>query len=301
MVCSERPWAVPMVTVMSLFLVACAPLKSVRVASVALTLEDVGKAASKQRDPALIREGTPAYLMMLEGLLEAYPENRQLHLAACRAYSNYASMLPDTRESQARTEALYFRAKTHGFRALSPNADPGRFQNAAGGDLESFRNLLQSYGKKDVDTLFWATAAWAGWIGSSSGRPEAVADLPALEASIARLLELAPSYYYGGPHLLMGAYLAVKPPVTERNLAQSKDHFEQAIRLGGEHDLTARVMYAEYYARGIRDRGLFESTLREVLDAPESNVPELTLINSMAKEKARTLLERTEEFFNGPS
>lgn len=301
MVCSARHWVVPMVTLMPYFIFACAPLKSVRVASVALTLEDVGKAASKQHDPALIREGTPAYLMMLDGLLEAYPENRQLHLAACRAYSNYASMLPGTPESQARVEALYLQAKNHGFRALSPDADPGRFQDVASGDLESFRVLLRSYGSKEVDTLFWATAAWAGWIGSSSGRPEAVADLPALESSISRLLEVDPSYYYGGPHLLMGAYLAAKPPLTEGNLIQSKDHFELAIRLGGERALTARVMYAEYYARGMRDRGLFESTLRGVLDSPDSEIPELTLSNAMAKEKARTLLERTEEFFNGPS
>ena len=297
---SSQPYRLLVALLAPFLCFGCVPLKSVRVAAVALTLEDVAKAATKQSDPVLIREGTPAYLMLLDGLLEAYPENKRLHLAACQTYASYAASLSWETESQARIRALNLRAKEHGIRSLSDD-DGTRFRNASTGDLESFKTFLLGYGPKDVPALFWTTAAWAGWIAAGTGEPEAVADLPALEAAIVRLLELDESFYYGGPHLLMGVYLAAKPPVSERQLAQSREHFDRAFRLGGDQVLASRVMYAEYYARGMRDRQLFESTLRGVVDAPEGRISELTLSNTMAKEKARKLLERTEEYFDGPS
>jgi hypothetical protein len=278
----------------------CVPLKSTRVAAVALTMEDVAKAAARQSDPALIREGSPAYLMLLDGLLEAYPDNKRLRLAACQTYASYAATLPDDPASQARAQVLYLKARDHGFRSLSDD-DGSRFRNAAAGDVEGFKVFLGQYGREDAPALFWTAAAWGGWIGASTGKPEAVADLPALEAAITRSLELDEAYYYGGPHLLMAVYLCSKPPVSERHLALAQTHFQRAFQVGGDQALAARVMYAEYYARGMKDRRLFESTLQGVIDAPEGQISELTLSNAMAKEKARTLLERTEEYFDEPS
>ena len=274
-------------------------MKSARVASVALTLEDVARAAARQSDPELVRAGSPAYLMLLDGLLDAYPENRRLHLAACQAYASYAAALPWKAESAARIQALYLKAREHGYRAL-PSGIGGQFPSAAGGDIESFRELLGKLGAGEVPALFWTTAAWAGWIGASQGRPEALADLPALEAAIRRMLELDESFHFGGPHLLMAVYLSAKPPVSEKQLAQARAHFERTFQLGGDQVLSARVMYAEYYARGIRDRRLFESTLRGVLEAPDGQLPELTLSNALARDKARSLLERTDEYFDTP-
>jgi len=297
---SPRPYG-PVMALLALILISgCVPLKSTRVAAVALTMEDVAKGALKQSDPALVREGSPAYLMLLDGLLEAYPDNQRLHLAACQTYASYAATLPDDAESQARARLLYLKARDHGFRALSDD-DGSSIRNAAAGDVESFKVFLSHYGQEDVPALFWTAAAWGGWIGASTGKPEAVADLPALEAAITRSLELDEAFHYGGPHLLMAVYLCSKPPVSERQLAQAQTHFQRAFELGGDQILAARVMYAENYARGMKDRRLFESTLQGVIDAPEGQVPDLTLSNAMAREEARSLLERTEEFFDGPS
>jgi hypothetical protein len=283
------------------FLVSgCVPVKPARVAAVALTMEDVAKAALKQSDPTLIREGSPAYLMLLDGLLEVYPDDKRLHLAACQAYTSYAATLPEGAESQARAQLLYRKAMDHGFRALS-NDDGSQFRNAAAGDVETFRSFLNRFGVGDVPALFWTAAAWGGWIGASTGKPEALADLPALETSIIRALELDEAFHYGGPHLLMAVYLCSKPPVSERQLDQAQAHFQRALQIGGEQFLAGRVMYAEYYARGMKDRLLFESTLQGVIDAPEGQAPELNLSNAMAREKARRLLERTKDFFDGPS
>jgi len=138
----------------------CIPVKHTRVAAVALTLQDVAQAASKQTDTSLIREGTPAYLMLVDGLIEAYPDSPELLLAGCRAYGSYASMVADE-ASPRKAEALYLTAKRYGFRALSGRTD---FGQAAAGNLNEFREFLQRYQKEDVPALFWTAGAWAGWI-----------------------------------------------------------------------------------------------------------------------------------------
>jgi len=59
----------------------------------------------------------------------------------------------------------------------------------------------------------------------------------------------------------------------------------------------AHVLYANHYARQIFDRELFVSTLEKVLDTPADSVPELTLLNTMAKQQAQRLMEQADDYF----
>lgn len=275
----------------------CIPAKSARVAAVALTLQDVAQAAGRQTDATIVREGTPAYLMLVDGLLEAYPDNRELRVAGCKAYASYASMFVADDQPKA-AEALYRRAKLDGFRALS---DRGDFGQAAAGSLDEFKSFLERYKKEDVPALFCTASAWGGWISSNLGSVEAVGDLPVFGATLDRVLALDDTYNYGGPHLLMGVYLAVRAPVLGGGLAEAKKHFDRAFAISGNKVLTGKVLFAQYYAVGMKDRQLFEGTLREVMAAPVDEVPELTLPNTLAKEKAKKLMAKTEEYFGSPS
>jgi len=56
-----------------LFLTAqsgCIPTKRLTVAAVGTLLQEVAKSSSKQSDITIIREGAPAYLMLIDGLIE---------------------------------------------------------------------------------------------------------------------------------------------------------------------------------------------------------------------------------------
>jgi hypothetical protein len=57
------------------------------------------------------------------------------------------------------------------------------------------------------------------------------------------------------------------------------------------------VLFARYYAVRVQDRVLFSKTLQGVIDAPVDEVPELTLANTLAKEKAREMLEKVDDYF----
>ncbi|MEJ2235150.1 MAG: TRAP transporter TatT component family protein [Syntrophobacterales bacterium] len=271
----------------------CAPTKPARVSAVAYTAKDVFIAAAKQSDPTIVRAGTPAYLMLVDGLIEAYPDNSELLTAGCRAYTAYASsFVEDTDPDKA--AALYAKAKGYGFRALSKKQD---FQQAVTGQVDDFVAFLKQYNERDVAPLFWTASAWMKWISLNIDNVEALADMAMLEATMQRTLELDDSFYHGSPHLLMAVYLAARPDVIGGNTTKAKEHFDKAFSLGADKLLSAKVLFARYYAVRLRDRVLFVKTLQGVIDAPVDEVPELTLANTLAKEKAREMLEKVDDYF----
>ncbi|UCG19997.1 MAG: hypothetical protein JSU80_09630 [Deltaproteobacteria bacterium] len=271
----------------------CIPTKQARVAAVAYTAEDVLRAAAKQPDPAIVRDGSPAYIMLVDGLIEAYPNNSELLTAGCQSYTVYASSFVEDSDP-GKAAILYGKAKKYGFRALSLRRD---FRQAASGNFDHFTAFLKQYEKEEVPALFCTSSAWAKWIGLNLDRVEALADVPMLKATLQRVIELDGGFYYGSPHLQMAVYLAAIPSIAGGNLEKAKEHFDEAFALGADKLLSAKVLFARYYAVRLKDRALFEKTLKEVMEAPLDEVPELTLSNTLAKEKARELLERADEYF----
>jgi tetratricopeptide (TPR) repeat protein len=229
--------------------------------------------------------------MLVDGLIEAYPNNSELLTAGCQAYTVYASSFVEDSDP-VKASLLY--AKDYGFRALSLKQD---FQQAASGPLDDFVIFLGDYHKEYVPALFWATSAWAKWISLHPDNLEALADMPMLEAAMQRVIELDEGFYYGSPHLHMALYLAAKPSIAGGNLDKAKEHFDEAFAQGADKLLSAKVLFARYYAVRLKDRALFVKTLQEVIEAPVDEVPELTLSNTLAKEKARELLERADDYF----
>jgi hypothetical protein len=290
----QRQYQILLISVLVLSAGACFPSKRARLAAVAFTAEDVARTAAKQSDTAVVRAGTPAYLMLLDGLIEASPDSARLLLAGCQAYSTYASLFTAEKD-QGPTEALYAKAREYGFRALSTRAD---LRGALFGTVSEFSVMLQRLGKGDVPALFCTASSWAKWIAANLDNLEALAELPLLEATMERILELDESYSYGSPHLLRGTYLAAKPAILGGDMAKAKEDFDRALALADGKFLPARVLYAKFYVRRIQDRELFVRTLEEVLSAPLDAVPELTLSNAVAKEQAKELLEKTDEYFD---
>jgi hypothetical protein len=252
---------------------------------------DVAQSANRQSDLILVRQGIPSYLMLIDGILQSNPENRDLLLAGAQAYAAYASVLDE--DEQDRAAALSDRAKQYALKALDLTPP---FKDALGKPLEVFQERLGKMDKKQVPTLFWVGNIWAGWIASNEGAA-AMADLPWVEALMERVLELDPSFYYGGPHLFKAILLSARPEQFGGNLKKAQEHFQKALDYGQGKFLMTEVYYAEYYARQTLNRDLFASTLKRVLETPAQVDPDLTLSNTLAQRKAKKLLARVDEFF----
>ena len=271
---------------------ACIPTKRLTVAAVGSILEEVARSSSKQTDISILREGTPAYLMLIDGLIEAYPHNEELLVAGSKAYSSYAALFME--EDREKAKRLYLKAKQYGLRALSKRRE---FREVLSKPLDQFETCLTDFGKKDVPALFWTVSAWGSWISLSTDSVEAMAEVPKVICLMQRVLELDEGFYYGGPHLFMAVYHLSRPKAYGGDPERAHRHFKKAFELSQGNFLMGHVLYAKYYARQTFDRELFVTTLEKVLNTPADEVPELTLLNTLAKQQAKRLLEEVNDYF----
>jgi hypothetical protein len=246
-----------------------------------------------QGDLDLVREGAPAFLLVLDALAEAHPDNPTVLVAAAEAQMAYATGFVAT-DNPPRAKLMYNKARTYGIRALSKNK---RFARALEGtSQDAFEDSLRSFKVRDAQALFTTAASWVMWIIASADSPVALGDLPKVMALIARVRELEPNIRQGGIDMFYGIYYTVLPLGGGRDLAKAKAHFERSMDIAGPDYLLPRVTYAEFYARYAFDEDLFETTLNDVLAATPTR-PEFTLLNSVAKTRAQALLDRMEELF----
>jgi TRAP transporter T-component len=254
--------------------------------------QDISEAANRQSDVTLVRQGLPSYLILIDGLIQSNPENKDLLLAGAQAYASYASLLEE--EDSSRTGQLIQKAKTYALKALE--LEP-LFEGAQGNSLDLFRQQLGKAPKSQAPFLFKVGSIWGTWIAEGPDSIEGMADLPKVEILMDRVLQLDPGYYYGGPHLFKAILLAARPVQYGGNLKKAEAHFKQALKYGHDKFLMTYVYYAQYYARQRLDKDLYIRILNQVLSTPADIDPDLTLINTLAKEKAKRLLDQVDEYF----
>jgi hypothetical protein len=257
-----------------------------------MLLEEVARSSYRQSDLRMIREGMPAYLMLMDGMIEAWPGNEQLLIAAAQTYSSFASIFVEDQDKEY-SKLLYKKGRDYALMSLERRGLKEPLQSP----FEEFERSVKNLGKKDVPYLFWGATCWANWIILNLDSMEALAELPRVELMMRRTLEIDEGYYYGGAHLFMGIWFSSRPKMLGGDLKKAQGHFLRALEFGKGKFLMAYIYYANYYARQALDKDLFISTLQKVLEAPVDISPDLTLLNTVAKKKAQELLNRVEEYF----
>lgn len=271
---------------------ACLPNKQMTVASTATLLEDISISANKQSDLRVIREGMPAYLMLIDGMVEAVPNNARLLITAAQAYASFASaFIEDADKNYAR--ALFARAKIYALRALEIRG----LKDPVSKPFNEFEAAVNTLGKDDVPYMFWAATCWGSWIRLNLGSIAALAELPRVEVLMKQVLVLDEQFYYGGPHLFMGLLFASRPPIAGGDLEKARYHFEKALAFSQDAFLMTRVYFASHFARKTLDKKLFIDSLQTVLDTPADKMPQLTLLNTVAHQKAKELLAQVDDLF----
>ena len=276
-------------------LAGCASVRKMPGHLLAGSLSGLGASLQAQPDPELVRQGAPAFMLVLDGLLADDPENPQLLLAAAQAYVFYAQAFASAEAAPERAALLWGRAQEYGQRLLSLHP---AYRRARTAPQEVFEAAVGTFSRRDVPELFTAGVAWAGWIAVNPDSMRTVSELPRALAVLRRVVELDDAYQGGTTHLLFGIYYAVQTPGAGQDLGKSRHEFERAAVLAGPGALAPRVAMAEYYARAAQDRKLFVALLAEVAGADLAGRPDIRLSNALAVERARQLRERQDEFFD---
>ena len=292
---SERPGVRHLVFTFAcaaaIFAAGCSP-KTIALRTTSSLLVTGASAFYEESDPVLAEQAMASNLKLLEGLLKSEPDNRDLLRLTAEGFNGYSFLFLEDSQPQ-RARELYWRGRQYGFRLLALNHALADLDSKPLADLQ---DKLKQATREDVPGLFWAAYGWAGWINLSKDSPEAVAGLPKAAAMMARVQELSPGYYFSGPDLFLGVYYASIPKMLGGDPEKSKAHFEAAIKATGGRFLTAKTLYAQYYAVAAQDPGLFRELNEAVLKANES-WPEARLANAVAKIKSKRLLEKQNELF----
>lgn len=253
--------------------------------------EDLSTAILDNPDVAMVRDGAPAYLILIDGLLAQSPDSVELLSQAAMLNSAYAAAFVSEPE---RSIALNDKALALAERAVCIGIRDGcQLRKRDFSDYEAWVARLRV---SQVPLVYRLGTTWAGWIQAHSEDFGAIAELGRVKALMAQVVELDEGYDYGGAHLYMGVFETLLPPSLGGKPEVGRAHFERAIALsGGQHMLT-KVMFAEQYARLVFDRELHDRLLNEVIET-DPVVPGLTLMNVVALQQARELLESADDYF----
>ena len=243
-----------------------------------------------QDDPALIESGLPAYLLAVDGLISQNPDSAALHSAGAQLFALYGSRFA----TPERAVTLTAKARRYGDRGICLAHEPAC--HWAGADFTRFVAELEGVGKKEIGPLYSYAVAWLANLDATSEDWTAVAELPWVEAVLARALALDETYEEGALHGYLGILTSLRPPALGGQPEVARRHFERAIELSGGRDLSIKVEYAKRYARLVFDQELHDRLLTEVLGAPV-DAPRKTLFNVLARQEAQTLLASSKEYF----
>jgi tetratricopeptide (TPR) repeat protein len=245
-----------------------------------------------QPDPQTVQDGVPAYLILLDGMIESDPENAELLLAGAKLYGAYASAFAVQPERMQRMSA---KALNYARRATC--AEVESLCAALTKPAAEYAQAVALLDDEDeVPYLYALGTTWAGWVQAHAESWQAIAELPKVQSSIERVLALDDGHDQGGAHLYMGVLLSLRPAAMGGQPEAGRQHFERALELSQGKNLMIKVLYARHYARLVFDRELHDKLLKDVLAAPVE-APGLTLINTLAQTQARQLLATSPDYF----
>jgi hypothetical protein len=245
---------------------------------------NLSNAMLNQSDPEIVRSGAPAYLLLIDSLIEGDPTDRGLLYAGAKLYGSYAGGLVS---DPARKQRLTDKALDYAARGLCQETE--KLCQSFKQPFEVFAASLETVDSDEIEGIYLYATSWAGWIEAHSDDWNAIADLPKAKAMLAWVVDLEPAYEQGRAQLYLGVINSQVPPSLGGKPEIGRSHFESAMNYSNERDLIVKVEYARHYARLIFDQALHDRLLNEVISADPIS-PGLTLTNIIAQQQAEELL-----------
>ena len=266
----------------------CASLMSSAASGLA---DNLSAAVLNQNDPDTVRDGAPAYLLLLDSFLEGSPEDPALLSAAANLYATYGFVFVD---DPLRAARLTERARGYSAKAICVSYSPACRWD--GMPFEEYEATLDGLSERHADVVFSHGLASLAYIRKHSSDYSAIAMLPYSQALLERYLEINDGSDDAAIHTYLGVLNTLLPASLGGKPEKGRAHFERAIDLSGGRDLGAKVEFAEGYARLLYDRELHDNLLNEVVAANPIE-PGSTLTNVLAQERAVELLASADDYF----
>lgn len=251
--------------------------------------ERLKQTVMEHNDPDTVAKALPSYLLMLEASTVDNADE-ELLLSTANLYGAYLSLSPNDPQIKQHLSQKSLNLALQGI-----CAHDSRWCDLQRKTFDQLQALLQQAEDDDVDGLYSAATAWAAWIETHKSDWNAVAQLAQVKAIMQKILELNESYKQGNAHIYMAVLESLVPENLGGRPKLAQQHFQRAIELAPDN-LMIKVLYAKHYARMVFDRDLHDTLLKSTLNA-QTTAPSLTLINTLAQQQARQLLDSADDYF----
>ncbi|HIG39171.1 MAG TPA: hypothetical protein EYQ14_01285 [Gammaproteobacteria bacterium] len=251
--------------------------------------DDLAETILNSNDIETVREGIPAYLLMVDSFLRSSPDNSDLLLAASSLNGAFSIFTTEARSEILTTKSLDYASRA----ACIENKTLCGFRELR---FKEYTGIVDGLDKTDTRVAYALGVAWTGWMQAHSSDFNAIAQLGKVKYLMAKIVLLDENYDNGGPHLYLGGLETALPPSMGGRFDEGRMHFEKAIELSGGKFLMAKVMFAELYAKQAFDKELHDQLLNEVL-AADPEVEGMVLTNMFAQQQAEELLAESDDYF----
>jgi hypothetical protein len=253
---------------------------------------NLSTAIKNNNDLEVIKDGSPAYLIMIDSFIEDSPDNENLLRTAADLNNTYAEIFI---EDPLRKKKMTQKAFNYAKRSCCNYEDD--YCGLDSISFQEFNNIINKIDDRDdIPYLFTLGSSWAGMIQADSENFKALANISRIEAIMKMVEKIDENYMDGAVHLYLASLAILLPPSLGGKPELAKEHFEKAVKLSGNKNLMVKVMYADKYGKMMFDQELYNRLLGEVIQA-DPKTKGFTLINTLAQKKARILLEQGAEYF----
>lgn len=282
----------------------------------AKALSEAEAAFAGRKDAALAEKGLLAY----DKALAAKPEDVATRIKVARLYylvaDGYWRLEGEAKQEQM--VAGFEKGMAHAAAAIAVASPTLKKKICSGAPMAE---VVAAIDERALEPTYWF-ATHMGKYGLAKDLLEVLSNKDLIFAMMAKLQSLKPDYYWFAPDRYLGSYYT-KVPFPEGDPARSFAHFSASIKGAPQYLATYNLM-AELYtvrAAGKVDakagkcaigakkiegaaapkvhpcRTLFESLLRNVINANVDAVPELVAEHAVEKRKAEALLKDIDTFF----
>jgi predicted small secreted protein len=256
--------------------------------------QNLGSAVLNSEDPATVRDGLPAYLLLLDGLIAGQKpgdkSNAGVLLAAAQLNGAYAGNF--TQGDAIRAKRLSKKSLDYAKAAVC--LSDTELCSALDNDIDAFITAVNH--DSNTVLMYGLASSWAGYLQSNSEDWGAIADLPKVEALLMRVVSLDEKHERGLPYVYLGVINSLRPEGLGGKPEVGRAYFEKAIAISDGKNLYAKTALAQYYARLVFNQELHDRLLNEVINANPKAIG-YTLINTLAQDQAKQLLVSGKDYF----
>jgi hypothetical protein len=245
---------------------------------------------AKRDDPAELQKAIAKW----EEIVKADPSNAQAYVWLSRANyflaDGHLSMDPNVKEEEEL--AVYTKGVNYGEQALLRLEPEFEATMRGGGEFE---DAIRKIGASGVPAAYWYCAN-IGRFATKKGLSTRLYYKDKLKAAMETIQKVDPKYFYGAADRYLGGYYSVLPSIAGKDLDKSRAHFEASVQQAPEY-LGTKMLMAEFLAVELDDEEMYRKLLDEVINAPETDNPDIAPENRAAKRRAQKMLANIDEVF----